>query len=140
MKRSGARGNFRSRRVFVPVFAVDRELVQHVAQSFDMHEPVLDSDVQDLHEFATALVRFHGERPEPLIDRLAQASVVALDLLTHRPVLGLVARQPSADRIDSESKEFVELRRKGSRVEKTAVEEVPLERLEMAEIKNDAMA
>src|SRR5207245_74416 len=73
------------------------------------------------------------------VDRLADAAVVRLDRRRARPVGGQLVRQPAADRIDAEGKQAVEGLVERLEAESLARDQVPVERLDVAEVEDQAV-
>src|ERR1700733_535824 len=114
--------------------------MQHIRQSFRMHQTVFDRDVQQslwrLIPAPVAELPIHKRR----IKRRPNAIQVALDLRLSRPVRRLIGWQTAVDRVDAECEKMVKLgiARFGGR--KTGMKEVPIERLQVAEIENDPVS
>ena len=95
-----------------------------------MHEAMFEGDVEQLF-------RDFGEQ---LIDLIAGAGVVALDLGEGGPVRRLVIGELAGRGIDAEGEEGVELRMKAGAIEGVAADQVPIEGFEVAEVEDQAVA
>ena len=105
-----------------------------------MHQTMLDGNVQQQR----GLGRLFGERIErvgqPDIQRIANAQPVGLHLFARRPIRGHVRGQAASHRIDAKREELIELRMKGRQAKMTRAKQVPVEGLQMPNVKNYAVA
>ena len=96
-----------------------------------MHETVFDGGPEDL------IVR---SPIQALVHCVSDSAVVRMDFRFSRPIRGLVIGQVSVDGIDSEREEPVELRMERFHPKPARTDEIPVERLNMPEVKHNAMA
>ena len=100
----------RRRQNRVDVFALDRQLVQHVAQRFDMHQAMPDSDIEQAAIFETREIGvFRGGGAQRVMQRLAQSRVAMVYLLDRWPIHRLVIGQAPIHRVDPEGEEPIEI-------------------------------
>src|SRR5215469_16214700 len=65
---------------------------------------------------------------------------ITFDLRLGGPVAGLIRWQPAVDWIDAEGEEAIEAGVKRLQSGKLGMQKIPIERLQMAEVKNNAVA
>ncbi len=111
-------------------FLLVRKTVQQVSERFGVHMPVLDR---------------HLEQPgieiiEVRIDPRACIGDVSPYFCLGRPISGGVRGRSAGRGIDSAFEQLVELWMKGRRVHTAAREQIPVERFEVPEIKNQPVA
>ena len=82
--------------------------MQHVGERFRVHQAMLDSDVEHLHQLRMAFFRALERMLDSVIEFFADALVVAPDFLAGGPILRSVGWQPAVDRVDSERKKLIE--------------------------------
>ena len=122
-------------------FSVGRELVQHVRQRFRVHQPVLDRHFQHLRQQrvpsdgcasarAIALVQLFAQ-PVRCSDRFLRGPASPTGLSVGKPPP--IGSMPNANSL---SKVFVER----SHSEGPFCQQVPVKRLDVADVENDAMA
>ena len=95
-----------------------------------MHESVLESHVDQLR----------GGLRNQAVQGLAHADLITIHLLPRRPVGGNILGQTAFIGIDSEREEAVEFGVETRRRERPLPDQIPVESLQVAEVKNQAMA
>ena len=117
---------------------VVRELVQKVGERLGVHQAMLDRHVED-----RLLIPFGagGSGPiEALVHDPAHALVVVPYGARLRPIRRWLVRKPPPDRVDSEGEQAVECLVEGLDSEGLSGDEVPVERLDMPEVKHEPVA
>ena len=116
--------------------------MQHVCQRFRVHQAVFDGDIEQSAERKS--VSAGGIGIQRLRQFLVQGDANFSNILPHCgnrwPLRRLIRRQSTADRIDTESKQTIELWIKTFQSEHTIMQKIPIECFEMSDVKNDAMA
>ena len=116
-----------------------RHAMQHVGERFGMHQTMFDGYMEHGEQMWMA---FPGAL-ESALDRgiqcIAQASVVALDFEAGGPIGRCVFGQAAADGIDSKGKELIESRVEGAQAKRAMRQQIPVERLEVPDVENDAV-
>src|ERR1700685_2716880 len=148
-KRRRSRGNidqvrFRARRFphrFLrrSNFPICRLLMQHVRQRLRMHQPMLDRNFDHREQQRMPFRRIGKRSRDRPIQFIAQSLVVRIDLFALRPVRRLIARQSSADWVDSKRKQLIECLVKRLQPERPLRQQIPVERFDVPNVKNDAM-
>jgi hypothetical protein len=113
-------------------FPIERQMVQHVGEGFGVHQAMFDGHVQQfLRDIA-------GSPSQARIQIAAHTRIVTPHLFGGRPIRGLVRGQIGRIRIDAKRKQPVEPGMKCRHIQRAA-QQVPIERLQMAEVEYDAM-
>ncbi len=121
-------------------FAVHVQLVQHVAERFDMHQSMFDGNFEKAAMFEARESRvFRAEGANRGVQLLAKSLVVSPNPVGRGPILGLIRRQASFYWINAKGEEFVKVRVEGRKAEGFA-EKIPVKRLQMPHIKNNPVA
>src|SRR6266403_1954072 len=121
-------------------FALDRQLVQHVAQRFGVHQAMFDGDIEQAAMFeALQAGVFRSGRPQRVVQRAAQSGRVAPYFFWRWPIFREVIRQTSLHGIDAEGEESIEIGIERSKSE-WLKEKVPIECLQMTQIENNTVA
>src|SRR5664279_1290816 len=84
--------------------------MQHVGQSFDMHQPMLNRDVEQCaqREAAARLrIRSSDCLLQMLVQSAADTAYVVADGVLRGPVGGEIRGQSATDRIDAEGKQAI---------------------------------
>jgi hypothetical protein len=115
-------------------------MMQHVGKSLDVHETVLNGDVEQLRKRTPALSRRFQRGRQLVIDRRTHTLVIAKDFFALRPVVRLIVGELAVYRIDAEGKELVKARREWFQPGKFAPEEIPVKSLEMAQVEDNPMS
>ena len=106
-----------------------REVVQDVAEGLRVHEPVLDRHLQGVEWRAR----------QQFVHLLAHLVDVSPRLLEARPVFGAIGRELARRRVDAEREQVVERGVNGAEAQRPAPNQVPVERLDVPEVEEDAM-
>src|ERR1700719_4085635 len=105
-----------------------------------MHQAMLDGDVEQAVLFETRKAGvFLAGAVQSVVQRLAHLRRVTPHYFQRRPIPWLVIRQTSLDGVDTECEESIEIGVEGGKSE-WLQEKVPVEGLEMAQIKNNTVA
>jgi hypothetical protein len=130
-----------SSRFGLPDFLIQRQLMEHVGQGFGVHEPVLDGHVEQSIKSEAIGQRSVkvGHGVEFVVEGRSDCCYVVVDVFDGRPVRRQIGGQPAADRIDAKGKQLVEVGVKTLDSEHPFVEQIPVESLEVPDVKNDAV-
>src|SRR6266481_8479934 len=116
--------------------------VEHVGESFRMHQAVFIDGAQK--SFRGKAVRFGGEREkasvESVVDQVAESLHVVADFGERGPIAGRVGGKATVHRIDSKREKLVERGCARFQGKQVGAKKVPVKGLEMANVKNNAMA
>ena len=110
---------------------LERQPMQHVSKSLRMHEPMLDCDPEDLVMRGVVQASIHG---------LAHVVVVLQYLSYRRPVARFVVRKVSGSGINTKRKQSIEFFLTRIHAECTGTYQIPVKRLQMPEVEDDAVA
>jgi len=121
-------------------FAVVRKAMEQVGERFRVHEAVLDCGFEHFQKLWVALAGMFERGVDGRIHFFAKAGVVMVDFAARGPVERAIIREASTDWVNAEGEEVIERRIEGAQTEGSTAEEVPVERLDVAQIKNEAMA
>jgi hypothetical protein len=92
--------------------------MEHIRQRLGVHKAMFDGYLKQKAGWRFGVVLgFRQPCAESMVERLARTLHVVPHLIEGRPVLRLIGRQTSADRINSECEQAVQLRMKGSEPE-----------------------
>src|SRR5688572_4327365 len=116
-----------NRRLRLTNLSIERQLMEHIRQSFSVHQAMFDRDVQKLLRNVVPL--------KHLVKRLTNFVPVLLDLRHSGPILGLIRWQSSVDRIDSKSEESIQC----GVASLAALKQIPIERFEVSDVEDDTM-
>src|SRR5262249_48962362 len=110
-------------------------------QRLRVHQPMLNRHLQQLRRWKlTAATRPVTQASfDSPIDRSSRMRYIVPHLRKTRPVLRLIARKTSIHRINPECKQPIEFGFLYWRRKKPLAQKVPVERLEMADIEDDAV-
>src|ERR1022692_1002191 len=123
---NGKHGKHRRRLLF------ERQMMQDVGEGFAVHQAMLDGHV---HQFLGGVP---GSKREGGIQRAAHTRFVIAHFIGGGPVRGPIRWQIAGAGIYAEREQLVEAGMKCGHIE-SAAEQVPIERLQMAEIEDEAM-
>src|SRR6267378_5443878 len=116
--------------------------VEHVGESLRMHQAVFIGNAQK--SLGREAVRFGGERKktsvEGVVDQVAENLHVVADFVKRWPITGLIGGQATVHRIDSKREKLVERGCARFQGKQVGAKKVPVKGLEMANVKNNAMA
>ena len=104
--------------------------MHHVSQRLNVHEAVLDGDVEQLL----------GEAVERGVESGAGAGGVIADFGFARPIGGSIGGSFAGFGIDAEGEEPIESGVEGREIEGVTREQIPIEGFDMAEVEDEAMA
>jgi hypothetical protein len=104
--------------------------VYQVGESFRVHEPVLNGNMNQLFRCLTEVV----------VDDAPDPPVVRDNLFDGGPIGWLILGGLANRRIDAELEQFVELGMKRLNAQGLAADQVPIECLEMPKVKDEPMA
>src|SRR5271155_1394465 len=124
-------------------FLIKRQLMQHVSQSFKMHQPVFDGHLKQSSQRETVAGRGNISEissRQLFVQRAAGSVHIVVHIAQGRPIRRNVGRQTSAHGIDAESKEPVKLGLHTLQTEDTIPEQIPVERFEVSDIKDNPVA
>ena len=116
--------------------------MQHVGQRLSMHQAVFDGDIEQSAEWKSIPAGRIGLQcfRQFCIQRCSDF----LNIVPYRenrwPLRRLICWQTTPNRIDAKSKEAIELWIKTFQSKRTIMQKIPIERLEMSDVENDAMA
>jgi hypothetical protein len=105
--------------------------VEHVRQSFGVHQPVFEGHVEEKLRY--------GLPGEAFIQTLSYSLSVSAHFLDGRPIRWLVTRQPAIYRIDSKGKELVKFGVEGLGAESRS-QQVAIKSFEMPDVENNPVA
>src|ERR1700736_544326 len=101
--------------------------MQHVGQGLDMHQAMLDRDVEESVEWKTVTattVGFETSVRQLLVESPPNSVHVVAHCVERRPVRRLVGRQSAANGIDTEGKQAIKLWTKTLQTQDVFVEEI----------------
>src|SRR2546425_5304532 len=114
-----------------------REPVQHIGQRLDVHQPVFDGGFEHGEELRMPFGGPAQGARDGGVKLVAHPVVVALDLLSFRPVSGPIVGEPAAHRVNPEGQELVERRLKRTQPERALGQQIPVEGFHMPEVENN---
>src|SRR5258707_273367 len=107
--------------------------MQHVGKSLYMHQAVLYRHIQKL-------IAFRGRLScEGIINAATRGYDVIAHALNGWPIFRLIRGKPATNRIDAESKKAIKLRIERLELQYPFPQQVPVERLQMTDVKHNAM-
>src|SRR5579863_9991943 len=116
--------------------------MQHVGESFSVHQAMLNGDIQQGAEWESVWPRWN-RIGKCLSQFFIQNIANFLDVCPHfgngRPVRRLIAGKTATNGINTESKQAVKFRMETLQAQNSFVEKIPVEGLQMSDIKNDAV-
>jgi hypothetical protein len=77
---------------------------------------------------------------ERFVERLSRFGNICADHVQDWPVPRVIGRQAAADRINAEREQPIKLRMKRPETQRAFAQKIPVERLQMSDIENDAMS
>src|ERR1035437_2029667 len=116
--------------------------MQHVGQRLDMHQAMLNRHVKQGVEWETVAclaVRFQTSVCQFPVQSGTDSRDIVAHSLKGRPVRRLVGRQSAPYRVDAECKQPVKFAMKTLQPQDVLVQQVPVKRFEMPNVKNDAV-
>jgi hypothetical protein len=117
--------------------------MQHVSQSFEMHQPVLDGYIEQSSQ-GKAVTSFgitsEISARELFVESRPGSVHITVHMIERRPISGNVSGQASVDRIDAEGEQPIQFGLRTLQSEDAIPEQIPVERFEVSDIKNDAVA
>ena len=117
-----------------------RQPVQHVSQRFRMHQAMFDGHVEHLQRVRMAFLGPLQRMFDGAVEFFAHALLIAGHFRQRRPILRWVRGQSAADGIDAERKKFIKSPVERAQTKGALREQVPVKRLDMANVENDAMS
>jgi hypothetical protein len=125
----------------LPDFSLERQLMQHVGQRLNMHQPMLNRNVQQgIERKSITLVGFPGFGSR---HHFIQGNPDPTHVLTYafkrRPVRWLIRWQAASHRVDAECKQAVELRVETSQTKYFFLQKIPIKSLQMSDVEDDSV-
>ena len=106
------------------------QVVQQIAQSLRMHQPVFDAEIRDVL----------GHQIEDSVHCVAHAATIGARFVEAGPITAGVRREVRLSRVDAKREELVELWLKGVESKTVLTDHVPVERLHVSHVEVEAVA
>src|SRR5579863_1894366 len=117
--------------------------MQHIGQGFEVHQPVLNRHMQKRAQRKTVAcgrIKLKESSRKLFVETYAGSHYILAHIIEVRPIRRHVGGQAPLDRVDAEGKKPIMLRMYALHAKHAISYQVPVERFEMSDIKNDAVA
>src|SRR5579863_10151612 len=117
--------------------------MKHVGQGFDVHQTMLDGDIEKSWQGETVAHESFGIESCPrklFVESCPDLAHVIAHSGKIRPVGGLIGGQSAANRVDTEGEQAIKFRMKTLQSEDVFVQQVPVKSLEMSDVEDDSEA
>src|SRR5580704_10318816 len=113
--------------------------MEHVGEGLDVHQPMLDRDIEQSAKRKTVACRricVEDSLLQMLIECAAHVAYISSNRINRGPVRGQVGRKTTAYGVDAEGKQPVKFRSEAPQSEDALTQQIRVERFEVSQIKN----